>query len=70
MGTLTEADRDTFTLLCLAYARLVSEQGHVNSYIGLSKTYQNYAKLFGLDPVSRKKLNITPATEVVDEFGL
>lgn len=73
MGTLTDADVDTFTLLCTVWARLAAAE--VNSagsieFVCLTKQFSNLSKLFGLDPVSRKKLGIEHDQEDADEFGI
>jgi phage terminase small subunit len=73
LGTLTDADRDTFTLLCLTWARLVAceaNSGSVHEYVCLAKQYQNLCKSFGLDPLSRKKLGVSIEEDVKDEFGI
>lgn len=73
MGTLKPADVDTFCLLCSVHSRLVlAEAGGAGSieFVCLVKQYANLSKLFGLDPVSRKKLQIDIEEEEADEFGL
>lgn len=73
LGTLTDADTDTFTLLCLTWERIsraiTDDSGNIE-FVCLLKQYQNLSKLFGLDPVSRKKLGIVTEVEEVDQFGL
>lgn len=73
MGTLTKADTDSFTLLCAVWARLVmaeAEGAGSIEFVCLAKQYQNLSKPFGLDPISRKKLNVTTHEETPDEFGI
>jgi phage terminase small subunit len=73
MGTLTEADRYTFTLLCQTWAKLVAAELNdldAIKWVALNKQYQNLSKPFGLDPLSRKRLGIEVEAEAVDEFGL
>ena len=47
MGTLTEADRNSFTLLCQTWARLVEAEAEGKGsieFVCLSKQYQNQIK--------------------------
>ena len=74
MGTLTDADRDSFAVLCETWARLqdcINSGGGVHEYVCLAKQFQNLTTSFGLDPLSRRRLKIddTPA-EAPDPFGL
>lgn len=68
-GTLNEVDRDTFTLLCLTWGRIQEAiaEGRGNiEFVCLTKQYTNLAKLFGLDPSSRKKLGVKDGAEDLD----
>jgi phage terminase small subunit len=73
MGTLTSADRDSFTLLCITWQRLqaldASGEAKPIEFVMLSKVFQNLAKPFGLDPLSRKRLGIEQ-TESTDDDDL
>lgn len=79
-GVLTDADADSFTVLCVAFdmvGRLSAfEPGAENfremvQFNNALKQYHNYARQFGLLPQSRKqaKMQVTPAAKK-DEFGL
>jgi len=79
-GLLTEADLDSFAVLCLTWGKLVEisknktgaerfrEMVQLNQ---LLKQYQQYAREFGLMPASRKRAKLDPNTPPAkDEFGL
>lgn len=74
MGTLTDADRDTFAVLCEVYAALqqarTSNKGTFQ-VVCLVKQFTQLANAFGLTPASRKKLKIDnqQQQEPPDEFG-
>ena len=74
MGTLTDADKDSFIVLCQTWEKLqscVANGDPVHSYICLAKAFQTAVKSFGLDPLSRKKLAIEDKSKTdLDEFGI
>lgn len=71
MGTLTDADADTFAILCEVWKKLAdTDEMDTIRYVCLTKQFSNYSKLFGLDPVSRKKLGVSLDPTIEDEFGL
>lgn len=73
MGLLTDADKYTFTLLCLTWAKLVaagSDEMDSIKWVCLNKQFQALSKPFGLNPLSRKALGIEAETEETDEFGI
>jgi phage terminase small subunit len=70
-GVLTEADYDSFTLLCTCWGKL--HGGEVTDpmrFVALAKQVQNLMKAFGLTPEARKRLKISLEPEIADEFGL
>jgi len=69
-GLLTDADRDSFIVLCLTWERLckATDAGTIE-WVCLSKQYQNFAKSFGLTPAARKSLKVELDQPVSDEFG-
>lgn len=70
-GLLTDADRDSFTLLCTCWAKL--QDGAITDpmrFVALAKQVQNLMKAFGLTPEARKRLKITLEPDKPDEFGI
>lgn len=79
-GLLTEADLDSFAVLCLTWSKLAAlaeeepgadqfrEMVQLNQ---LLKQYQQYAREFGLLPRDRKRSKLeAEAPPAKDEFGL
>ncbi len=79
-GLLTDADLDSFAVLCLTWSKLtaisVNEPGAENfremvQLNQLLKSYQAYAREFGLMPRDRKRNKLeAEAPPTRDEFGL
>jgi phage terminase small subunit len=73
MGTLAEADRDTFALLAVTYAKVIDAQSKGEDsikFVALLKQFTNLAEAFGLSAKSRKRLGVSVEPETADEFGL
>ena len=71
-GLLTDADKDSFLLLCKVWGRLIeAEQSNLDAikFVALAKQFQNLAKSFGLTPEARKRLKINLDVKQTDEFG-
>ncbi len=79
-GLLTDADRDSFAVLCVTWAKLAelakAETGadHFREAVQfnqLLKQYQSYAREFGLLPADRKRRKLdADAPAKPNEFGL
>jgi phage terminase small subunit len=79
-GMLTEADLDSFAVLCVTWSKLAtisaSEPGadqfrEMVQLNQLLKQYHTYAREFGLLPRDRKRSKLdTDAPAAKDEFGL
>lgn len=73
MGLLTDADKSTFTLLCVTWSKLIAADADdidTIKWVCLNKQYQSLSQRFGLDPLSRKKLGVVAEQETPDEFGI
>ncbi len=80
-GILTDADLDTFALLCITWEKLVGLQAvpagpdnyrEMVQFTNLNKQYQSLAKQFGLMPRDRKAgkgMDDGPSQQK-DEYGL
>ncbi|MFO0847731.1 MAG: hypothetical protein U0871_04095 [Gemmataceae bacterium] len=56
---LNESSRDAFMLLCQLWGKLADNpQLDAIKQVALSKQIQNLQKVFGLDPLSRKRLKL------------
>ena len=79
-GILTDADLDSFALLCVTWQRLCELQGiaagadnfrEMVQFTNLNKQYQALAKQFGLLPRDRRSAKMDgDAPRETDEFGL
>ena len=70
-GVLTEADHDSFHLLCTCWGKLQDKEvTDPMRFVALAKQIQNLMKAFGLTPEARKRLKISLEPEVADEFGI
>jgi phage terminase small subunit len=74
LGTLTDADKDAFTMLCLAYAKMIAiqdDESKVHHWVCISKQVATLLTHFGLTKASRKKLGLEEnAITEKDEFDL
>lgn len=70
MRTLTDADHDTFVLLCTLHGKIMEAErigADTIRFVCLVKQFTNLSKLFGLDPVSRKKLGVLKEKEDTED---
>jgi hypothetical protein len=75
VGLLTEADVESFCLLCDIWALIRGCQPALDSkeairYVGLAKQYITLAKQFCLLPKDRKVSKMQVEQEIQDEYGL
>lgn len=74
-GMLTEADVESFVLLCEIWAMIRGCNPEEDSreairYIGLVKQYFQISRQFGMMPKDRKQSKIETTKQEEDEFGL
>lgn len=74
-GMLTEADTDSFALVCELWSLIRATDPLQDSkmairYVGLLKLYNQYSRQFGLLPKDRIQAGLQQDKEEKDEFGL